>query len=113
MSTGLLRGTVAVEPHRIEWEISAQEIIDKLKNLLQEDMVDAHHIHVVIWGQEIWSNYINFRDYLNCHEEDAKKYSQLKKALARQYPEDRSTYTSGKNEYIELILHKAKEWRHY
>lgn len=176
MSIGLRRGTVAVEPHRIEWEISAREIIDKLKNLLQEDMVDAqhigstsikcicakpiidivvgvndfdkilkhndvlnkngiyyrnqdhlnqhlyvcgdmennirtHHIHVVIWGQEIWNNYINFRDYLNCHEEDAKKYSRLKESLARQYPEDRSTYTSGKNEYIELILHKAKEWR--
>ncbi len=44
MPKGLLRGTVALEPHRIEWEESAREIIAILKSVLGEDMVDAQHI---------------------------------------------------------------------
>lgn len=176
MSIGLRRGTVAVEPHRIEWEMSAQEIIDNLKDILKDDIVDAqhigstsiknicakpivdivvgvnsfdrimkhndelmkngivyrreehpgqhlyvagdlenniltHHIHVVIWGQEAWNNYINMRDYLNAHEEEAKEYSDLKERLAREYPEDRIAYTNGKRALIERILRTADEWR--
>ena len=40
MSISLKRGTVAVEPHRIEWDIAAQEVMNKLKDILQEDIVD-------------------------------------------------------------------------
>lgn len=44
MSIGLQRGTVAVTEHKTEWEISAKEIIEKLKNILKNDMIDAQHI---------------------------------------------------------------------
>lgn len=44
MSIGLKRGTVAVEPHRIEWDMAAQEVMNKLKDILQEDIVDLQHI---------------------------------------------------------------------
>lgn len=169
MSLGLKRGAVAVEPHRIEWEIAAQETIRKLKNTLKDDIVDAqhigstsirnicakpivdivvgvssfdkimsrngdllangivyrrqdhpgqhlyvcgdlesdvqtHYIHVVIWGQEAWNNYINLRDYLNTHEEKAKEYSELKERLAKEYPNDRVAYTNGKSIFIKSIL---------
>ena len=176
MSMGLQRGTVALKPHSVEWEVSAQEMIDTLKDTLKDDIMDTqhigstsirnicakpivdivvgvssfdkilkhndtlmekgiiyrmqdqpdqhlyvcgdferntrtHHIHVVIWGQKAWINYINMRDYLNSHVEKAKEYSELKEKLARQYPEDRSAYTRGKNEFIEDILQRAAEWR--
>lgn len=176
MSLGLIIGTVAVEPHRIEWEISAQEIIGILQEVMKEDLIDAqhigstsiksicakpivdivvgvssfdkimqhkdalrekgiiyrredhpgqhlffcgdiensvqtHYIHVVIWGQEDWNNYINMRDYLNSHEDRAKEYSELKERLAKIYPEDRIAYTNGKAALIEDILQCAKEWR--
>ena len=176
MSLGLKRGTVAVEPHRATWEISAQEMISILKEVLKEDMIDAqhigstsiksicakpivdivvgvesfdkiikhndvlmekgiiyrredhpgqhlyvcgdlensihtHYIHVVIWGQEAWKNYINMRDYLNAHEHKAKEYSELKEQLAKRYPEDRIAYTNGKGAFIEDILRCAEEWR--
>ncbi len=176
MSIGLKRGTVAVEPHSVEWEISAQYMIELLKEILGEDIVDAqhigstsiksicakpivdivvgvtdfdkimrhnqalaekgiiyrkenvpqqhlyicgdfendirtHYIHVVIWGQEAWNNYINMRDYLNEHEDKAKEYSQLKERLADIYPNDREAYINGKNELIEDILQRAEEWR--
>lgn len=176
MSIGLKQGMVAVEPHRIEWEMAAQEIIDSIKNILKNDIVDAqhigstsikdicakpivdivvgvssfdrimkhnddlmkngivyrrkdhpnqhlyvvgdlkndihtHYIHVVIWGQEAWNNYINMRDYLNAHADKAKEYSDLKERLAKEYPEDRITYTNSKSEFIERILRMADRWR--
>lgn len=176
MQIGLKRGTVAVEPHRIEWEIAAQKMIDDLRAILKEDMIDAqhigstsvksicakpivdivvgvssfdkmikhnddlmkngivyhmqyprgqylyvagdsehnirtHYIHVVIWGEEAWNNYINMSDYLNTHEKTAKEYSELKERLAKQYPEDRNVYTNGKSAFIEKTLRLAAEWR--
>ena len=176
MSIGLIRGTVAVEPHRMEWETAAREMIHLLKNILMDDIVDArhigstsiksicakpivdivvgvdsfdrmmrhndelgkngiiyrcqdhpgqhlyvagdlenniqtHYIHVVIWGQKIWRDYINMRDYLNTHEEEAKKYAGLKERLAKEYPKNRIAYTEGKSALIEKIFRMAEEWR--
>lgn len=176
MSIGLKRGTVAVEPHRIEWDIAAQEVINKLKDILKDDVVDLQHIgstsiknicakpiidivvgvssfdrmavhneelmangivyrrqdhpgqhlyacfdadndiqthfiHVVIYGEKQWKDYLNMRDYLNAHKDKAKEYSDLKEWLAKTYPEDRQAYTNGKSEFIETILQSAEEWR--
>jgi len=71
----------------------------------------THHIHVVIYDSVYWNNYINMRDYLNCHEEEAREYSELKERLANEYPEDRNTYTEKKSALIDEILQKAKDWR--
>ncbi len=176
MSLGLKRGTVVVEPHKVEWEIAAQDIISVLKQALKDDIIDVqhigstsiksvcakpivdivvgvsgfdkimkhndvlngkgiiyrgedhpnqhlyvcgdlekdihtHYIHVVIWGQEFWNNYLNMRDYLNAHGDSAKEYSELKERLAKEYSEDRTLYTNGKAAFIEDILQCAEEWR--
>ena len=44
MSIGLARGTVVLEPHNTEWKISANKIIDNLKNILKDDIMDTQHI---------------------------------------------------------------------
>lgn len=44
MPLGLKKGTVALEPHRVEWEVSAQKLIEKLKCVLKCDIIDAQHI---------------------------------------------------------------------
>ena len=176
MSIGLKRGTVAVEPHRAEWETAARNMIDQLQKICKDDLIDVqhigstsiksicakpiidivvgvnrfdrfmkhndalmeggivyhkeyppgqhlyvcgnpaaniqtHYIHVVIWGQQAWNNYINLRDYLNSHEEKAKEYAALKEHLAKEYPENRIAYTSGKSAFIEEILQMAAAWR--
>ena len=142
MSIGLMRGTVAVESHKIEWEIAAREMIERLKNILMDDIVDAQHIgstsiksicakpivDIVVGvssfdsmmrhndelrtnGIVYWHNYINMRDYLNTHEEDAKEYADLKERLAKAYPKERIAYTDGKSALIERILQMADEWR--
>ena len=71
----------------------------------------THHIHVLALDSKARRDYINFRDYLNCHEEDARAYSALKEALAEQYPGDRETYTAMKSGFINEILEKACVWR--
>ena len=73
--------------------------------------VRTHHIHVVIYGSDEWNDYVNMRDYLNSHSEDAAKYSALKESLAKQYSDDRGTYTAMKNDMIKEILAKAIDWR--
>ena len=175
MKLGLRRGTVAVEPHNSEWEVTAQQTIAKLRKILGDTAVDiqhigstsvrnicakpiidiavgvrdfsdilekneilekngfifrgqdvhdqylyvcgdedsrTHHIHTVIYNSEAWNNYINMRDYLNCHNEEAQAYSKLKEKLARQYPDDRNRYTELKSGLIAEILKKANNWRY-
>ena len=174
MKLGLRRGKVAVEPHDIEWERTAQQTITTLKKLLGTLIIDAqhigstsikgicakpvidiavgvsdfqgipemirrlegtgfifrgqdlpgqylfvcgdddvrtHHIHVVIHDSDEWNDYLNMRDYLNCHSEDAAAYSALKESLAKRYSDDRETYTAMKSAMIGEILAKAIEWR--
>lgn len=70
----------------------------------------THHIHIVRYGSEAWENYLNMRDYLNSHSEDARAYSELKRTLAEQFPDDREGYTNMKSTFISDILTKAREW---
>lgn len=69
----------------------------------------THHIHIVQWMDEEWNNNILFRDYLRKYSEVAKEYSDLKDKLAERFKEDRSSYTSGKNQFIQEIIDRAKK----
>ena len=71
----------------------------------------TRHIHAVKWDGTEWKNYINFRDYLNCHPDKAMIYDACKKKLALQFPDDRRSYTEGKQECIECLLKEAYVWR--
>ena len=73
----------------------------------------THHIHVVKWNGEEWNNYINFRDYLNCCPDKAMLYDACKKKLASQFPDDRRSYTAGKQELIECLLKEAETFALY
>ena len=77
---------------------------------LDHDIV-THFIHVVIADSKAWHNYINFRDYLNTHPDDAKVYERLKQDLCSKYPDDRNSYVDGKKELVAELLAKAKRWR--
>lgn len=66
--------------------------------------IQTHFIHAVLWGSQEERNYISFRDYLNAHPEDAKRYEELKISLANK---PRDEYTKSKNQLINRILQKA------
>ena len=171
---GLIRGTVALEHHKPEWDTAAEQTIAVLKKVLGSTAADiqhigstsvksicakpiidivvgvsdpaellgkndileedgfifrgqdhpgqflyicgkdnfiTHHIHATVYGSEIWNNYVNMRDYLNSHIDDAQDYSRLKEALAQRYPNDRNTYTVMKSGFICELLRKVAEWR--
>lgn len=91
--------------------LRGQDIPGQYLYVRGENDCRTHHIHIVAYGSEEWNNYVNMRDYLNCHEDDARAYSELKESLARQYPDDRQTYTEKKSELINRILLRAGEWR--
>ena len=88
-----------------------QDVPDQYLYVCGDTDSRTHHIHVVIYDSIYWNNYINMRDYLNSHEEDARAYSELKEHLAKEYPEDRITYTEKKSALIDEILRKAWDWR--
>lgn len=73
--------------------------------------IHTHYIHVVIWNEKSWNDYLNMRDYLNSNEAVAKEYSALKENLAKLYPNDRIAYTAQKSGFIESVLRSAEEWR--
>ncbi|MDO4739422.1 MAG: GrpB family protein [Eubacteriales bacterium] len=71
----------------------------------------THHIHVVPWGGQAWRNYINFRDYLNAHPEQAARYDALKRTLAAAHACERGAYTAGKAQLVAELLERARVWK--
>ena len=71
----------------------------------------SHHIHFVCRDDPAWQNYLNFRDYLNAHPEQAARYEKVKIGLALQFPASRQEYTAGKQAIIAELLLAARKWR--
>lgn len=66
-------------------------------------------IHVYQTGDMNGITSILFRDYLNNHEDERKKYEELKIELYNKYKDERKKYTLGKDKYIKEIIAKAIE----
>jgi GrpB-like predicted nucleotidyltransferase (UPF0157 family) len=71
-----------------------------------EPDVRIFHIHIVEINDVQWRNYINFRDCLRRDANTRKEYAQLKRTLAAKFPTDRESYTSGKEQFIRMVLAK-------
>lgn len=69
------------------------------------------HIHIFEKGNSEIKRLLNFRNYLIAHPKEAKKYSQLKENLARDYPENINGYIDGKDIYVKKVDKKAKDFR--
>lgn len=69
----------------------------------------THYLHIEVYDGDLWKNHVYFRDYLRLNKESVEKYSRLKKVLAEKFTEDRTSYTSAKNDFIKSILKEAKE----
>lgn len=66
-------------------------------------------IHVYQTGDMNGITSIMFRDYLNNHEDERKRYEALKIELYNKYKNERKKYTSGKDQYIKEVIAKAIE----
>ena len=70
----------------------------------------TQHIHVVKAGSRRFTDFVNFRDYLNSRPETAKAYEALKCRLAQEFPDNRAAYTAGKAAWIAAVLRRAYAW---
>ncbi len=66
-------------------------------------------IHVYQTGDMNGITSIMFRDYMNSHEDERKRYESLKLELLAKYKNERKKYTYGKDEYIKGVINKAIE----
>ena len=64
-------------------------------------------IHVYKTGDMNGIASIIFRDYMNSHKDEAKRYEALKTELCEKYKDNRKEYTLGKDKYIKEIINKA------
>jgi GrpB-like predicted nucleotidyltransferase (UPF0157 family) len=67
-----------------------------------------HHLYVVVAGSPPHADHIDFRDYLRKHPDVTEEYASLKKNLAQQHREDRSSYTNAKHDFISGVLTAAR-----
>ena len=75
----------------------------------EEDGKVKAFIHVYKTGDMNGLTTIMFRDYMNTHEEEKKRYEKLKMDLYEKYKDDRQSYVYGKDEYIKGVIKKAIE----
>jgi GrpB-like predicted nucleotidyltransferase (UPF0157 family) len=69
--------------------------------------VRTHHVHVVALGGDQWRKYLMLRDRLRADAGARERYAAAKRALADRFPEDRQSYTDGKDEVIDRLLREA------
>ena len=75
----------------------------------EEDGKVKAFIHVYKTGDINCLTSIMFRDYMNSHKDEAKRYEALKMELYDKYNGNRKEYTYGKDEYIKRIIALAME----
>lgn len=73
----------------------------------EEDGKVKAFIHVYKTGDMNGITSIMFRDYLNKHEDEKKRYEDLKEELYHKFKNDRHQYTYGKDTYIKNVIQKA------
>lgn len=71
--------------------------------------IHTYHFHMAELDHPVLTRPIRFRDYLRNHPDDALKYGELKKELAKICGQDMDAYVAGKTDFIEGIIRKAIE----
>jgi GrpB-like predicted nucleotidyltransferase (UPF0157 family) len=70
----------------------------------------THHLHIYQVGNENIKGHLDFKEYLIMHPEEAKKYGELKVKLAKLYPGNHYQYQDGKQEFVNELVQRAKNW---
>lgn len=75
-----------------------------------QEGIRTHQIHSFEIGSAQIERHLAFRDYMIAHPEDARKYSELKRKLAKENPQNINGYMDGKDGFIKEIDRKAGQW---
>ena len=79
------------------------------RNYFRRGTPRTHHVHLVNWSSDLWSDHLLFRDYLRMHAEVAREYETLKRELAGLYLHDKEQYTDAKGPFVRSIVRRARE----
>ena len=71
--------------------------------------IAIQHIHCYQKDNDNLRAMVLFCKYLNEHPEYAKQYNDLKLELTKNYPNDRWLYSSGKSNFIKMIINLAMD----
>ena len=71
----------------------------------------THHIHSFEVGSPQRERHLAFQDYMITHSEAAQEYSELKRKLAKKYPDNIEAYMDEKDGFIKAMDLKAAKWR--
>ncbi|MFJ7941096.1 GrpB family protein [Peribacillus sp. NPDC096622] len=70
----------------------------------------THHLHIFQVDSEQIKIHLDFKEYLIKNPVEAKKYGELKINLANQFPNEHHKYQDGKQQFVNELADKAKEW---
>jgi GrpB-like predicted nucleotidyltransferase (UPF0157 family) len=66
-----------------------------------------HHLYLCPPHSAELRRHLALRNYLRNHPEEARKYGDLKKALALRFADDRAAYQAGKSEFVVELTKRA------
>jgi GrpB-like predicted nucleotidyltransferase (UPF0157 family) len=69
-----------------------------------------YHVHVCAAGSGEEIRHLVVRDFLRSHSEEAAKYADLKRELARRTHQDRLAYIEGKEPFMRDLEQRAVAW---
>lgn len=77
----------------------------------QPSGIRTHNVHTYETGSPEINRHLAFRDYMIAHPDIAQQYSELKRELAKKYPQDIEGYMDGKDEFVRMVEKKALAWQ--
>jgi GrpB-like predicted nucleotidyltransferase (UPF0157 family) len=90
--------------HRGNQGIEGREVFKRLF----EDEFMAYHLYCCQKDSEELLRHLSLRTYLSDHPKIRDEYSELKKSLAKQYPDQILDYMEGKDDFIKKMLSDAE-----
>jgi GrpB-like predicted nucleotidyltransferase (UPF0157 family) len=85
--------------------------LERTKRYFREPPGDRRtHVHVRRAGSFSEQLALLFRDFMRAHPDWARRYAELKRALAERYAADRQGYTEGKRPFTWEALAAADAW---
>lgn len=71
----------------------------------------THHLHIFsVENDREFLRHLALRDYLRNFPQKAKKYADLKRALAQKFNEDAEGYCAGKDAFVKALESEALDW---
>jgi GrpB-like predicted nucleotidyltransferase (UPF0157 family) len=101
--------------HNGDQGIKGREVFKRGEAKGKHNVLDVitHHLYVCATQSEQLKRHLDFRNYLNTHENERKQYQRMKYDIAEAANQDKKVYATLKEsvakEFIESILKKARQ----